>query len=344
MKDIAQKLGVSTALVSYVLNNQLVDRINKETAEKIRQLAREMDYQPNYIAKSLKSKKTNTIGLIVSDISNPFSGNIARIIEDEAKKINYTVIFGSADESYKKSQDLINVLLSRQVDGFIIAPAEGSEKQLMLLKQQAVPFVLIDRYFPKLEADQVIINNYKAAYQAVAHLIANGFHRIGMINFNTGLFHLQERVRGYKQALIDADIKPNDAYFKAVAERDIKVEVGLAIDELLETEEPIEALFFGSNHVAIAGLAHIQRLKIKVPEELAIVCFDEDNAYNLFNCPITYVKQPLAEIGMKAVENLLIAINEGSKHKSTVLNATLMVNSSSAASTKRLEKDKATLS
>lgn len=329
MKDIAQKLGVSTALVSYVLNNQLEDRINKETAEKIRQLATELNYQPNHIAKSLKNNKTNTIGLIVADISNPFSANLARIIEDEAKKSKYTVIFGSADESCIKSQDLINVFLSRQVDGFIIAPAEGSEKQLLLLKKQGIPFVLIDRDFPELEVDRVILNNFQASYQAVTHLVENGYHRIGMINFKTELFHLKERVRGYNEALNYLKIKHSGDNFRTVEEKEIKTEVKLRIDELLNKEERIDALFFGSNTLAIEGLAYIQSLKIKVPTDLAIVCFDEDNAYNLFHCSLTYVKQPLLDIGKKSVETLLASINDGSKNTSIILEGSLIVHESS---------------
>lgn len=334
MKDIAQKLGVSTALVSYVLNNQLEDRINKETAEKIRQLAVALNYQPNHIAKSLKNNKTNTIGLIVADISNPFSANIARIIEDEAKKSKYTVIFGSADESYKKSEDLINVLLSRQVDGFIIAPAENSEKQLLSLKKQGIPFVLIDRYFPDLEVDRITLNNYKAAYDAVAHLISNGYRKIGMVNFKTGLFHLQERVRGYQDALKQFKVEDLDGNFRTVDERAIKTEVKLCIDELLNKSDAIDALFFGSNTLAIEGLAYLQSLKVKVPDELAIVCFDEDNAYNLFNCPLSYVKQPLQEIGKTSVEMLLKAIAEGSRNTGVVLDAELKIYESSMAVTK----------
>ncbi len=329
MKDIAQELGVSTALVSYVLNNQHEDRINKDTAEKIRRLATELNYQPNQIAKSLKSSKTNTIGLIVADISNPFSASLARIIEDEAKKSKYTVIFGSADESHKKSQDLINLLLNRQVDGFIIAPAEGSEKQLLLLKKQGIPFVLIDRYFPELEVDQVVLDNFQAAYAAVSHLISNGYQRIGMINFQTDLFHLNERVRGYNEALANHKIKHTKGNFRTVDEREIKTEVKSCIDELLNKEEPIDALFFGSNTLAIEGLSYIQKLKIQVPDQLAVVCFDEDNAYSLFHCPLTYVRQPLVEMGKKSVEILLTAIADGSKHTNTVLEAELMIHESS---------------
>ncbi len=128
-KDIARKVGVSTALVSYVLNNLKEGRINKVVAQKIRETAKELNYRTNQIARSLKMNKTFTIGLIVADISNSFFSSLARIIEDEADKKNYTVIFGSSDENAQKSWKLINALVDRQVDGFIIAPAENTESQ-----------------------------------------------------------------------------------------------------------------------------------------------------------------------------------------------------------------------
>ena len=151
LKDIANEVGVSIALVSYVLNGREKEaRVGQEMAEKIRKAALKLNYQPNFIARSLKSGKTNTIGLIVADISNPFFSNLARIIEDEAKKYGYIVIFGSSDESAEKSADLIDVFLNRQVDAFIIAPAAKTEKQIKRLKERKVPFVLITATFRRL--------------------------------------------------------------------------------------------------------------------------------------------------------------------------------------------------
>src|SRR5688500_16446623 len=183
LKDIAQKVGVSTALVSYVLNNKKEGRIGKETVQKIKDAARELNYRTNYIAKSLKTRKTFTIGLIVADIANPFSSNLARIIEDEAEKKNYTVIFGSSDESAEKSSKLINILLDRQVDGLIISAVEQSEEQIHYLLENDIPFVLVDRYFPGIKASYVAIDNYKAAYDGVRHLVENGRKRIGLIGY-----------------------------------------------------------------------------------------------------------------------------------------------------------------
>ena len=123
LKDIAKEVGVSTALVSYVLNNLKEGRIRKEIAERIREVAKRLNYRPNQVARSLKTRRTHTIGLIVADISNPFSSSLARIVEDEAAKVNYTVIFGSSDETAAKSEKLIDTLLNRQVDGLITAGA-----------------------------------------------------------------------------------------------------------------------------------------------------------------------------------------------------------------------------
>jgi LacI family transcriptional regulator len=201
LKDIANKVGVSTALVSYVLNNKKENRISKDVAQKIRDTARLLNYRPNQIAKSLKTAKTFTIGLIVADIANVFFSTLARIIEDEAEKNKYTVIFGSSDEMAERSQKLIDILLDRQVDGLIIAPAENSEPQIKKLQESGIPLVLIDRYFPSLKVNYVGVNNYEAAYQCGVHLLATGRKRIGVLGFKTTLLHLQDRKKGFLKAL-----------------------------------------------------------------------------------------------------------------------------------------------
>lgn len=207
LKDIANRVGVSTALVSYVLNNQKEGRINKEVAQKIRETAKQLNYRTNQVARSLKTNKTYTIGLIVADISNPFFSALARIIEDEADNNNYTVIFGSSDENSKKSEKLMETFLNRQVDGLIIAPPENSESQIQYLQEQDIPFVLIDRYFPDIKTNWVAIDNYTAAYKAVKHFIDIGRKKIGMITFNSSIFTIEERTRGYLSAMKQNGIK-----------------------------------------------------------------------------------------------------------------------------------------
>ncbi len=161
LKDIAQEAGVSTALVSYVLNGKEREaRVGEVIAKRIKEIAKTLDYQPNHLAKSLRSGKTHTLGLLIADISNPFFANIARVVEDESKRNGYTVIIGSCDENAKNSWDLLTVLINRQIDGFIIVSCEKSENQVQYLKDKNIPFVLLDRHFPEIQTDFVATNNY----------------------------------------------------------------------------------------------------------------------------------------------------------------------------------------
>lgn len=323
IKDIASHVGVSTALVSYVLNNKKEGRISKEAVAKIKQAAIDLNYVPNQIARSLKSQKTNTIGLIVADIANPYSSQIARIIEDEAHKNGYSVIFGSSDESAEKTQNLIFLLLNRQVDGFIIALPEHAEKQLNYLNGIGIPFVLFDRYYPEVETNFVAIDNCMAASQAVQHLMDNGRKQIGVVSYETTLHHLSERKRGATDLIRNTSLEVN------VRIDHLKEDVDAGIDRLLNMETPVDALFFTTNLLAISGLKRLNELCIKVPDQIAIVGFDETDAFDLFYSPVTYVKQPMEELASQSLGLLLQAIDTPGTKQAVVLNTELVVRKSS---------------
>jgi LacI family transcriptional regulator len=331
LKDIATHLGVSITLVSYVINNKEKEaRVGPEIAEKIRKTARELNYQPNLIAKSLKSGKTNTIGLIVADISNPFFSGIARIIEDEARKHGYVVIFGSSDESAEKSQDLMNVFLNRQVDAFIIAPAEHTEQQIKALQSSNIPVVLIDRYFPSVKTDCVHINNFQAAYQAVDHLAASGRKKIAMMAYETTLPHMQERVEGYKAALKENNIRFKTTWLRKANYQHITKDVTAAMAALLDPVLQVDAFFFATNTLAVECLKIINRSGIRVPDDLAIISFDENDAFDFFYAPVSYMSQSIADIGKGAVELVIDRIKHPrKKHSSVVVEAKLVLRSSS---------------
>lgn len=324
LKDIAEHVGVSTALVSYVLNNKLKDRINKDVAAKIRQAAEELNYRPNQIARSLKAQKTFTIGLIVADIANPFSSQIARIIEDEAKHYGYSVIFGSSDESAEKTRDLIKLLLDRQVDGLIIALPEHTEEQVRYLSKIDVPFVLIDRYYPSIPTNSVSINNFSAAQKAIRHLQENGHRRIGVVAYETSLFHLNERIRGAE------DLLAENALIGKVGIDNINNDVKTAIDGFLADPNPVDSIFFTTNLLTVSGLKYINSLGIKIPEQLAIVGFDETDAFDLFYAPVSYVKQPMAELGNEAVRLLLNSIENKELSEKVELGTELIIRNSSS--------------
>jgi len=315
LKDIALKAGVSAALVSYVLNGKdRKNRVRKEKAEQILKIAKDLNYQPNHLAKSLRSGKSYTIGLVIADISNPFFANIARIVENQARHHGYTVIYGSSDEDPVKSMDLINVLINRRVDGFIIVSTEHSEKQIYHLMEQHILFVLLDRYFPTIKTDFVSTNNYKAAFDAGAHLVTMGYKNIGLIAYKSNMFHMQERIRGYRDALKNKKLPFKKKWLQEVYFSNAKAEVEAAIDAMLLPGHPVEAIIFATYSLAVNGLKYINKLGIKVPSDLAIVSFGQAEVFDLYACPITYVMQDMENLGKAAVD-ILVKKMENPKEK-----------------------------
>jgi len=338
LKDIAEKLGVSVALVSYVLNKKKEGRIRKEVAEKIRKTAEELNYSTNQIARSLKTNKTFTIGLIVADISNPFFSGLARIIEDEAEKYGYSVIFCSSDENAEKSWKLMNVLLNRQVDGLIISCAENAAPHICYLHENEIPFVLIDRYFPDLNVSYVAIDNYKASHAAVSHLIEKGNRRIAIVTYNSSLVHLVQRKDGYLAAMKDNNLPLNESWIKEVNYSNMRRDTEKAVKELVSLDEPVEAILFASNTLSTAALQYINTLRLKVPDDLSIVSFDESDASNLFYAPLTHIRQPLEEIGKMATDILIEAMNGDGKVRQLNIEAELVIGQSTLKSRALLAK------
>ena len=313
IKDIATKVGVSTALVSYVLNGKEKEkRVGNELVKKIREAATELNYQPNQIARSLRNGSTKTIGLIVADIAIPFFGQLARVIEDEAAKSGYTLILGSSDEDANKQNSLIDTLSHRQVDGLIIVPADGTCDQIADLVKRGMPIVLMDRYFPELNVSHVCLNNYQASYDAVRHLITKGFQRIGLIAYQSGMIHMRERIGGYREAMEAGDFSK---YIKIieVPYHFTRIQTEKAIEQFLDDNKEIDALLFATNSLTTAGLNFINKKGIKVPDQMGIVGYDGNEAFDFFYAPITIVEQPLTEIGTKSVNVLTDLINDPTK-------------------------------
>lgn len=322
-------VGVSTALVSYVLNNKKEGRISKAVAAKIRAAAVKLNYRPNQIAKSLKTNKTTTIGLIVADISNPFSSGLARIIEDEADRHGYTVIFGSSDERADRFEKLVDTFLDRQVDGLILFPPADSAPQVRKIKKQQIPFVLVDRYFPGINANLVALDNYTGAFDAVQHLLQTGRQKIGMITYKTSLVHLQERGRGYKMAMKKAGISAVSKWLKEVKISNDVTEIEAAVASLIKGPNAVDAMFFASNRIAAIALKFLAATKVPVPGKLAVVAFDETEIFDFFNPPITYVRQPLAEMGQQATRMLIDHIDRKKPNQKLLLSADLIIRESS---------------
>ncbi len=328
MKDIADKVGVSIATVSYVLNGQEKEkRVGAEMIRKIREAAEELNYQPNQIARSLRMRSTKTIGLILADIANPFFGHLARIIENEATKQGFTVILGSCDEDAIKSESLVTTLLNRQVDGFIIIPSEGSVKQIQFLLRRKVPLVLVDRFFPEINTSYIVLDNYQATYEATAHLISKGYQCITMVAYKSTLIHMRERLRGYMEAMETNGLSAN------ISVREIRYEYGqkdmdVVFDNIGFSKKNHNAILFATNALSVAGLFCARNRCLQIPDDLAFIGFDGGEIFDIYNPPLSFIKQPLEEMGKESFAVLLNLINGSTKITQIILSSDLVIRNS----------------
>ncbi|NCB06910.1 MAG: LacI family transcriptional regulator [Bacteroidia bacterium] len=333
LNDIAEQLGVSKTLVSLVLNGKAKEqRISDEICRKVTDLARELNYQPNQIAKGLRTGKTNTIGLMIADIANPFFGKLGREIENEASLHGYRVMFCSSDENAQKSKQQIQILQQGQVDGFIISPPAGSIDQIQALEKSKTPYVLIDRYFPEIDSSYIVVDNFQAAYDATLHLINRGFQKIACVTINVELINMKQRLEGYKKALIDSGHEVTDDMIKILPFSHEKDDVLEAVKQLVADNNRAGAILFSTSKVGIMGLESIHSLGLKIPGDIAVVSFDDPDAYKISAPPVTAIAQPLNEIGRQSVRVLMEMIqNRKNKpvHQKIVLKTNFIVRQSS---------------
>lgn len=316
LNDIANQLGVSKTLVSFVLNGKSREyRINEELAEKVMALAKKLNYQPNSIAQGLRTGKTRTIGLIIADIANPFFGKLGREIEQEAAKHGYRVVFCSSDENPEKSELQIRMLQQSLVDGYIISPPMNSEEQIKKLIKSKIPLVLIDRYFPQIDSNYIVVDNLEASYNATNHLIAKGRKRIALVTNNLQLANMIDRQEGYRKALIDSGLGIHEELIKILPFSHDNTDVAQAIKELTlcEAGKKADAILFSTSKMGIMGLEYISELGLNIPRDIAVVSFDNPDAYKICVSPVTAIDHPLKEIGKLAVE---ILVNEITAPKS----------------------------
>lgn len=301
LKDIAKKVGVSSATVSLVLNGKDKEgRIGKDVARLVRQAAKEMNYRPNMAARSLRTGKTKMLGLIVADISNPFFAKLARHIENIAGSNGYQVMFGSSDESKDKFDKLIDLFIEKNVDGLIVAPPQNAEASIMQLVKRDIPAVLVDRGIAGFPVSSVEIDNIGAAYSLTNLLIEKGCERIGFIAYNIKLSNIQKRYEGYKKSLEMHNIPFDENIVSFVAFENFEENIKEAVDRLLTGN--VDSIVFATNRVGIQSLMCLR--SHKQYRELQYASIDNLNEYNVSDLPITCIEQPIEGIGRRALDIL----------------------------------------
>lgn len=310
IKDIAREVGVSAASVSLVLNEKDEgSRISKDLAKKIREKAKEMHYEPNNLARSLRTGYSNTIGLIVADISNVFFASLAFHIQEQAEKYGYSVIIANTNESTLKMEKMINVLKSKPVDGFIIVPTEHGDSYICDLLKRHTPVVLIDRFFPHIEISSVIVDNYNSSRKACEYLINNGCRRVGLIAYKSELQHTKDRKQGYIDAMKTHGIY-DPSLVKEIDYSTFADDIAITIDSLMSKENRVDGMFFATNTLSMAGIKQLFEAGIQVPRDLKVCCFDKSEAFDFMDAKIPYILQPIREMGKAAVELVIEQIKQ----------------------------------
>ena len=327
IKTVAEKAGVSTATVSRVLNN--FPGVREKTKKKVMKIISELNYEVNGVARSLRQKKTFKIGIIVENILSQFYSTLAKSIEDIANKYGYSVILCNGDDDPEKELNYLKVLRSSRVDGIIIAPTGKNADYVNSLMQSNIKIVLVDRLIEGVDCDAVLVDNEKGAYTAVKYLIDKGYKKIaiidGFIDRTTG----KERLKGYLRALNENNIVRNDDFIKI---GDFKKRSGIVFaNELLENKNKPEAIFAANIDLTLGTLLSAKKFGLKIPDDLAVIGFDDSDWAQILDSPLTVISQPVYDLGATSAEVLIKNIEEDGKFKEEKLIITL--------NTKLIERD-----
>ncbi|OPJ57027.1 LacI family DNA-binding transcriptional regulator [Alkalithermobacter paradoxus] len=327
IKDIARLAGVSTATVSKIINNK-DDSISKDTRDKVIRIMKESNYVPNTIARSLVTKKTKTIGLVIPDIANPFFPELARGAEDKANKEGYNLIICNTDDDTAKEDRYVSMLVEKMVDGIIFTASSERTSDFISLRNTKIPIILVDRDID-LEGinGKITVDNFIGAYEGTRHLIEQGHKDVifiaGSLKSKTSI----DRLNGYKKALQDYSIEFKE---ENVIEGSYKTEWGYeAVSNLLNKKQNFTALFCANDLIAIGAIKALKENDIKTPQEVAVLGFDDIYISKLVDPQLSTVRQPIYEMGYKSVEILIdILKNKSSKEKDVVLIPELIIRDS----------------
>ena len=324
IKDVADAAGVSTATVSRVLANK--PHVRQEVQDRVMEVVNELNYRPNRVARSLRSQKSAIIGLIVSDIENPFFQQISRAVEDAAHEMGYSVMLCNNDEDPDKEKRYLHLIHDENLAGVILSPTRQTADNFSEISNLNMPMVVIDRRVSNAGVDNILIDNEQAAHTLATHLIEHGYRRIGAI-FGMGSTTGRERREGFLRALKEHNLQPSTDLTKYANPRE---EDGFNTTmKLLQLSEPPDAILTSNSLLAAGALHALRERKIAIPEEIAFASFDETTWAKLVVPALTVIKQPTYEIGRTAAELLIKRIEDPTRSiREVVLKAKLNIRQS----------------
>lgn len=298
--DVAKHAGVSTTTVSRVLNETV--SVNREMTERVRASVRALNYRPSRAARTLRARRARTVGLLISDIQNPFFTAVVRGVEDVVQQNGYSLVLCNSDEDPRKERQYLEVLCAEQVSGAIIVPTSEHQPGLRLFREQRIPVVTVDRRVKDRDTDAVLVDNVRGASDAVTHLIENGYRRVGLITGPMTTTTGSERHEGYRRALANSGIEYDATLVRCGSFRE---ESGrLLAEDLLDLPHPVDALFVANNAMSFGVFRAIDSRGLRVPDDIGMVGFDDMPWASLRAVSLTTVAQPVYELGNTAASRL----------------------------------------
>lgn len=306
MQDVATKAGVSKSTVSQFINNRY-EYMAEETKVRVGEAVEELGYIPNYIAKSLKQKKTSTMGVIVANILHTFSNEVIRAIEDVCEMNQIHMFVCNADDNPEKEKSYMEMLMAKQVDGLIIFPTGGNVDYYHTLKKADFPIVFVDRKIESPIYPTFMLDNERAAIEAVNEIIRANKKKIGLVSttIEKNITPRIERIEGYKKILLENDLEINEEWIIATKRQNITDEL-----EQLWRKGNFPEAFFAVNDLSLIELLRFMNSKpLKIPSDVSVTAVDDSAFLEIIIPPITVVKQPSFEIGRDAATKLLELIS-----------------------------------
>lgn len=308
ISDIAAALNISKTTISFIINGKAKEkRISDVLTQRVTKYIEENDYKPNQLAQSLSTGKTMIIGLMVEKISDYFFAQMAYHIEELAYQNGYKILYCSTDNDIDKTRELIKLFRDRHVDGYIITPPAGMEKEIKGLIDDGLPVVLFDRFYKDVESSYVILDNYKASYNAAKYLAENNFTNIAFVELENEQSQMEDRRLGYEKAMQEHRLKPiiEKVSYKNDTDQTVKQLV-----KFLKQNKQVDAMYFATNYLAFGGVKALHQLRYRIPEDIALIAFDDHQVFNIYPPTITAVAQPISELARQSIRVLLNMLNK----------------------------------
>ena len=306
--DIAKALNISKSTVSRALTNH--PNINPDTKQKVLEIAEKLDYQKNFLSVSLVSKKTNSIGIIVPELMSSFFPKLINGVQTVANSKGYHLVICNSNENYLTEVDNTKIMLANQVDGLLVSITKETQNfdHLKIFQRKGIPLVFFNRICEDFEVPKVIVDDFEGAFRAVEHLIKRGKKRIAHLSGPPNLLICEQRLAGYKAALKKYNIPLIE---ELIIPYDLTIaKVKIYIKHLLSLENPPDAVFAINDPTAIEAIQQIKIMGLRIPEDVAVVGFSNDDVSALVDPPLTTVNQPVTEIGTTAAELVIDQIQK----------------------------------